>query len=140
MVQQSAKAELMQIRHLDKILRTTEREIDQCRADMYTLHATDYGKDKVSGGQGSDLSDKIAKLSEYLEEHNKQWDELIQARTQIRAKIDKIDDPLLRSVLIEYYVLQNTWETVCINIGYSWKQTHRYHARALAAYKKANMT
>ncbi len=138
--QPKAKAELIQIRKLDKALKSIEREIDQCRADMYTLHATDYSKDRVSGGQGEDLSEKVAKLSEYMEKRNRQWDELINVRTQVRIKIDNVSDYLLRTVLVEYYILQNTWEEVSVHIGYSWKQTHRLHAKALQAYEDVNMS
>ena len=137
--QPKAKAELMQIRRLDKALKSIEREIDQCRADMYSLHATDYSKDRVSGGQGEDISAKVAKLSEYMEKRNRQWDELIIAKTNIRIKIDNVSDYLLRTVLVEYYVLQHTWEEVSIHIGYSWPQTHRLHAKALQAYEDVNM-
>lgn len=140
MEQPKAKAELMQIRKLDKALKSIEREIDQCRADMYTLHATDYSKDRVSGGQGEDLSEKVAKLSEYMEKRNRQWDELIIAKTNIRIKIDNVSDYVLRTVLVEYYILQNTWEEVSVHIGYSWKQTHRLHAKALQAYEDVNMS
>lgn len=137
--QPKAKAELMQIRRLDKALKSIEREIDQCRADMYSLHATDYSKDRVRGGQGEDISAKVAKLSEYMEKRNRQWDELIIAKTNIRIKIDNVPDYLLRTVLVEYYILQNTWEEVSIHIGYSWPQTHRLHAKALQAYEDVNM-
>ena len=141
MGQPKAKAELMQIRKLDKALKSIEREIDQCRADMYTLHATDYSKDRVSGGsEGDDISAKVARLSEYLDERNKQWDELIHVRTQVRIKIDNVSDYLLRTVLVEYYVIQHTWEEVSVHIGYSWKQTHRLHAKALQAYEDVNMS
>lgn len=136
----TAKAELLQIRKLDKALKSIEREIDQCRADMYTLHATDYSKDRVSGGQGEDLSEKVAKLSEYMEKRNRQWDELIIAKTNIRIKIDNVSDYVLRTVLVEYYILQNTWEKVSVHIGYSWKQTHRLRAKALQAYEDVNMS
>ncbi len=139
MGQPKAKAELMQIRRLDKALKSIEREIDQCRADMYSLHATDYSKDRVSGGQGEDISEKVAKLSEYMEKRNRQWAELIIAKTNIRIKIDNVSDYLLRTVLVEYYILQNTWEEVSIHIGYSWPQTHRLHAKALQAYEDVNM-
>ena len=138
--QPKAKAELMQIRRLDKALKSIEREIDQCRADMYSLHATDYSKDRVSGGQGEDLSAKVAKLSEYMEKRNRQWGELIIAKTNIRIKIDNVSDYLLRTVLVEYYILQNTWEEVSVHIGYSWKQTHRLHAKALQDYEDVNMS
>lgn len=137
--QPKAKAELMQIRRLDKALKSIEREIDQCRADMYSLHATDYSKDRVSGGQGEDISAKVAKLLEYLEKRNRQWDELIISKTNIRIKIDNVSDYLLRTVLVEYYVLQHTWEEVSIHLGYSWPQTHRLHAKALQAYEDVNM-
>lgn len=135
----TAKEELLQIRHQDKLLRTIEREISQYRQDMIALPGTDYSADHVSGGRSGDISDKVARLMELKDKADDEWDKLIDLRVSLRKKIDRIKEPLLRAVLIEYYILQNPWERVCTNLGYSWAQTHRCHAKALQAYEEENM-
>lgn len=134
----TAKEDLNRIRHIDKLLKATEKEIARLRSDIYSLHATDYSKDVVSGGQPTDISDKVVTLKYKLDLANKYWDELIDTREEIRRRIDNIPDLLLRAVLVEYYILQQTWEEVSVAVGYCWKQTHRKHAEALKVYAKVN--
>lgn len=134
----TAKEELLIVRNLNKALKTTEREIAQCRADIYALHATDYSKEKLTGGTNSDISDKVARLLDLLKKANQEWDILIRAKIDVKRKIALIDDLVLRAVLIEYYILGNTWEQVCTNMSYSWKHIHRKHSQALKAYALKN--
>ena len=110
----TAKEELLIVRDLSKALKTTEREIAQCRADIYSL------------------------LLDLLEKANQEWDVLIRAKIDVKRKISLIDDLVLRAVLIEYYILGNTWEQVCTNMSYSWRHIHRKHSQALKAYALKN--
>ena len=137
--QQTAKEELMAVRRMGTALHTLDKEIAQCRADMYALQATDYSTDRVSGGQSKDLSDKIAKLMELKEQADQQWDTLILTRTVVRKKIDRVADPLLRSILVEYYILSNTWEEVAEHFNCSWRNTMRLHRKALRCYEMMNL-
>jgi hypothetical protein len=34
-----------------------------------------------------------------------------------------------------YYIDGLTWEKVCVDINYSWRQTHRLHSEALKKIK-----
>lgn len=133
-----AKEELRSIRKLDKELKAIEREHDQLRAEVYNIHATDYRADKVDGGKPRSFVDKLERLEDCRHKCNERWDMLIETRTALRAKIDKVDDYVYRAILIDYYISQNTWKSVCVNLGYSWKQMHRYHNKALIAYALAN--
>lgn len=134
----TAKEELIQIRQIDKALRSTELEIARCRADIYSVHAVDYSAERVSGGSHQDIADKIAILTELLDKANREWDQLINLRTEIRQKIANIDSYVFRAVLIEYYVLQKNWEQVAENMGYSRQHIHRIYGKALQAYDKIN--
>lgn len=134
----TAKEELIQIRQIDKALRSTELEIARCRADIYSVHAVDYSAERVSGGSHQDIADKIAILSELLDKANREWDQLINLRTEIRQKIANIDSYVLRAVLIEYYVLQKNWEQVADDMGYSIQHVYRIHGKALQAYQSKN--
>lgn len=135
---QEAKAELLQVRKLDAALRSIEREIEQYRAEMYSIHATDYSRDRVQGGQSSDISDKVARLQSYIDERNAQWDAYMDMRTTIRCRIAKIDDLVLRTVLIEYYIIKNDWAVVRARMRYEKSQMNRLHNRALEAYAQKN--
>ena len=132
------KEELMQLREIDKALRSTELEIAKCRADIYSVHSVDYSAERVSGGSHQDISDKIAILTELLDKANREWDQLINLRTEIRQKIANIDSYVLRAVLIEYYVLQKKWEQVADDMGYSIQHIYRMHGKALQAYRFKN--
>lgn len=133
-----AKEELRSIRKLDKELKAIEREHDQLRADVYSIHATNYGTDKITGGKSVSFVDKLERVDECRRRCDERWDMLIDIRTKIRAKIDKVDNYMYRALLIDYYISQNTWEAVCVNLEYSLKQIHRYHKQALESYVAAN--
>ena len=40
-----------------------------------------------------------------------------------------------RTIIRLYYIAGMKWEEVCVAIGYSWKQVHRIHGRALDMLK-----
>ena len=40
-------------------------------------------------------------------------------------------NPTTRMLLRYRYIEGLTWEEVCVRLSYSWRQTHRLHARAL---------
>ena len=59
----------------------------------------------------------------------------IAIRQEIFDTIDSIDGTE-GDVLYEKYINLKTWEQVCVDINYSWMQTHRYHRRALDIVQK----
>lgn len=62
---------------------------------------------------------------------------LVDARTEairIRQEIFDLVDGINGTegeVLYHRYILLKSWEQVCVDINYSWMQTHRYHHKAL---------
>ena len=59
----------------------------------------------------------------------------IAIRQEIFDTIDSINGTE-GDVLYEKYINLKTWEQVCVDINYSWMQTHRYHRRALDIVQK----
>lgn len=50
------------------------------------------------------------------------------------ARIEKailVLDPTERTLVRLYYIKGKTWEEVCVEMSYSWRQVHRIHAKAL---------
>lgn len=61
--------------------------------------------------------------------------EAIAIRQEVFDLIDSIDGTE-GDVLFEKYIKLKTWEQVCVDINYSWMQTHRYHRKALEIVDK----
>lgn len=56
--------------------------------------------------------------------------ELEDAMANIEAAI-LVLDPTERTLVRLYYIKGKTWEEVCVEMSYSWRQVHRIHAKAL---------
>lgn len=58
----TAKEYLNNVRTIDIQLKVKEHRLEKLRQDLYALQSIDYSKDRVDGGQGLDMGDKIAKI------------------------------------------------------------------------------
>ena len=130
----TAREYLEEIRSIDLQLRVKESELEKTRQDIYCLSATDYSKDKISGGRPMDLSDKIAKLDALREEINNDWDRLIDERKKAKVLIQKIRDHRYISVLIERYVNAKEWEQIAKCLDYSKVGLYTLHRIALKKF------
>jgi len=87
------------------------------------------------------LTDKIGNHVAKLEQIEKIIDEKLHKIEQLRIDVEnvigRVDDSLLRRVLTLKYLDERklTWEKICVEINYSWSQTHRLHSRALNQVK-----
>lgn len=59
------------------------------------------------------------------------FENLVLALVEVRKLINSVDDVLLRSVLYKRYLNYQKWEQIAAELGYSWKQIHRLHNKAL---------
>lgn len=84
------------------------------------------------GGSGENYvlegkMDREDELRQLYEEKKAQLDAQL-------VKIEKAIESLKsteRTILRLYYIDGLTWEEVAVEVGYSWAQTHRHHAKAL---------
>lgn len=58
---------------------------------------------------------------------------LAAVRGEIIETVGAVPEPALRALLLSRYVEFRPWEQIAVDMGYSWRQIHRLHARALAA-------
>lgn len=59
-----------------------------------------------------------------------------QEQLAIEQAIDSLDT-VQRTLMRHYYIEGLTWEEVCVKASYSWRQTHRIHAKALDQLEEA---
>lgn len=65
--------------------------------------------------------------------------ELYDAMGKIEAAIESLPSKE-RTLIRAYYAEGMTWEAVCVEMNYSWRQVHRIHAKALQLLNEEDKT
>lgn len=123
--------------------RNIRLERDKLRATIEELEADLYSPrgprlDGMPRGGGVDKPDRtdvlLDRKDEVLNTYKAKEKELTDAILEIEAAIETLE-PLHRTLIRLYYVQALTWEQVCVEMNYSWRQIHRIHGAALEAMK-----
>lgn len=135
----TAKEYLNNVRTIDIQLKVKEHRLVKLRQDLYTLQSIDYSKDRVDGGQGLDMGDKIAKIQELEKKFNAEWDELLRIRTEAEDKINCLSDPLHRVILTERYINCKDWDDIKDVLQYrSMRGVLKLHGNALKEFESVH--
>ncbi len=130
------KEYLKSYQRLKKELRSLDEEIQCLRLDQILSGRVLDGMPKGSGGTG-DLSGYAAKLDELGQRLKEKAAGLIQRQEAIEAGIDEMGNPVEKALLRNKYLCGLTWEQVAVEMGYSWRQVHNIHSRALQNFGKS---
>lgn len=128
------KEQLQQYKAIKAELRQIESRLDELEAPLYSAGATPItGMPMPPSRAGTEsrqerLADQTMELREYYNDKQK---ELAEKQLAIERAIDALK-PMHRMVLRLRYIEGLSWDEVCTCMGYSWRQTHRIHAEALA--------
>lgn len=129
----TAKEYLNRVRRQNYILKQTEKELNEIRADILTLRASSLSE-RVSGSKNSDTADKYIRLESYMEKVNAEWDKLIDMRNAAKDLIGAMPDPMHRAVLYARYINGQRWEDIAMDMHYSWKGIFKLHGQALRVF------
>ena len=129
----TAKEYLNRVRRQNYILKQTEKELNEIRADILTLRASSLSE-HVSGSKNSDTADKYIRLESYMEKVNAEWDKLIDMRNAAKDLIGAMPDPMHRAVLYARYINGQLWEDIAMDMHYSWKGIFKLHGQALRVF------
>ena len=127
---------LQPVKLVDVQIASIKEEINQLRANLTSIGAIDYSKDRVTGGgtpQGLEAS--VSRFMDTVAERDKRIDELSKLKCDAITKIDALDEKLGAIILRYEFVLNNTTEDAYKMIGcYSAKQAKRYKQKALLEF------
>lgn len=87
------------------------------------------GMPRAPGG-GADLSGIVAERLDLEERYRANLRDLIHALESIEDTIAGLE-PVERMLARFRYIEGHTWEEVCVDMSYSWRQVHRIHAQIL---------
>ena len=81
-------------------------------------------------GAGDALASGVAAAADLLTLYTAKAAELDRAQADIEAMIAGLE-PVERMLARFRYIEGHTWEEVCVDMSYSWRQVHRIHGRLL---------
>lgn len=122
------KEKLREIKWMDRRIDSLVRQIEYERERIRT---TDYTKDKVQSSNGSDLSDAVAKLDEYVKYLDAKINDIVSKKKELQDLVDELQSPYWDVISIYYFESGNTWEQVAVKMQYSYPQVQWIHGKAL---------
>ena len=113
--------------------------IEEIEGELYSpkiprLDAVPGGGQKVGGVTPTDA--KIDKRDELLALYAEKCAQMDAELLTIEQAIDSLETRE-KTLLRLHYVMGLTWENVCVEMNYSWRQVHRIHAKALEKLREA---
>ena len=124
----TAKQFLSRGRWIEREITSLIRTRDETR-DRLTHITQNYDGDGAQTTKDPHKFDALVELEYKLDER---IDALCAVKTEILDTICKLEDSRERLALQLYYIDMKTWEEVCVEMNYSWKQIMRIRKRAIA--------
>lgn len=88
------------------------------------------------GNGSSDLSGYAARLDELERKLQEKHDTAVHLMGEITTSIDAMENATERTLLRLRYICGFTWERIAVELGYSWRQVHYIHGKALQNFRK----
>lgn len=120
-------------------LKQLEQQLEQLEAVITAPRGQVMDGMPKSPGGGDAMAAVVAELIGLKEKYQTKMQQLLAAQKEVEELIDSLEDTIERQVMRCRYIEGKVWEEVCVVMNYSWKQTHRYHSRALNKLVEAEM-
>lgn len=132
MTKDELKGNLKSAAAWQKMLEEDYMELQRLRDNANKITPT-YSQAPVCQGFGQRLETNIVLIIEQEKLIQEHMHNLLKALNEVRQLIGLVDKPELRVVLQMRYLNYKPWEQIAAELGYSWRQVHRLHGRALNA-------
>jgi DNA-directed RNA polymerase specialized sigma24 family protein len=129
------KERLRAYRYLKKETRRLEAQLEQLETSLFSPKAQRLTGMPHSPTKGNPMDDMVARHLELQTFYREKLAELKAEQLTVERAIAGLPEKH-RTVLGYYYIDCITWEEVCVQASYSWKQVHRIHSEALEMLRK----
>lgn len=106
------------------------QQLERIEATMYAPRAQRLTGVPSARSVENPLDSLVDHRQELLERYQAKLDELAAEQLAVEKAIESLT-PVARTALRYHYIDGMTWEKVCVQMSYSWRQIHRIHAYAL---------
>ncbi len=114
-----------------------KRELHELRLKMDTVKAIEYNKMRVETSLRQES--EVEELAILLATQEKKYKESIiryrKKREEIVESINRMTDPRFIAILYRRYIIEQSWETIAKEVGYTEDWVKHMHGSALAAFK-----
>lgn len=131
-----AKEYLDAIRAIKHRLQVADKELDEARQTIYSLQAVNFAKDKVDGGEPTDLSNKIEQAEEIVAKVEARKRRLVEMREEARERINVLPDFNVQSILTDYAINVVSILDMCKNYHYSRSGYNKRFKKAIVCFQK----
>ena len=127
------KEYMRQILRIDDRIESIKRDIEaQIERKADTLSATDYSKDRISGGTCSDISSIVVSIEQCVEQQRREIERLNAIKAEVKWVIGQVKQNDLAMILTERYVRDKSWKEIAETLRYSEARVRgALHDRAL---------
>lgn len=126
------KKKLYRYRDLDAERQQIAQELRRVEDTMNGPRGSNMDGMPRSSGPGDPVLAVVSKHLLLQERYRQQLENLAAAQSDIEDMIETLE-PVARRLMRHRYIEGLTWEEVCVAVGYSWRQAHNIHAKALNA-------
>lgn len=120
--------------------RAIKREADQIAGQLEAVEARLYGPrgQRLTGMPSAPSPDAGAATEALMDQHAQLMQRYREQLAQLEAEQLAVEEairslpPASRTLMRYRYIDGLKWEEVCVQMHYSWTQTHEMHGRALA--------
>lgn len=134
---QDVKATLSKVYYIDKEIQALTEIRDSLEKDAVFLRAVDYSKDRVSSAasRGS-VEDTAIRIADAQGRVTGKINELIEAKQRAMKIIEGLPEGPHKAVMYNRYILLKTWESIAVDLNYSYRHVLRLHGDALNLLRK----
>ena len=111
-------------------LQQLEQQLKQLEVTMTSPRNQAMDGMPHGSGGGDPMASLVAELVGLQDKYKVKMQQLLAAQAEVEDTIEGLE-PVERQVMRHRYIEGLPWETVCVVLNYSWRQTHRIHSRAL---------
>lgn len=114
-------------------LESIKRRLEKMQSDIEKVCKPIKLREIQESHSGNSQEDKMADYLDISEDLGKKYFELMAKDGVTLQVINKMDSPILRTILIERYINRLKWSKVAIIMHLEERQIMRYHVQALDA-------
>lgn len=131
-----AQLYLEKIRKLDVQIDCLEQEKISLQSLATRITPSMSGSGGSAGGNQDKMGDAVARIVDKKREIDSAVDALIDLKEEASALLACLDKPEHLKVLHKRYIQYQSFETIACDMGYSYRNVHYLHGRALQAFGK----
>ena len=130
----------MDIKERYKEAKFLENKVDRLKEELESLgvdiSAIDTTKDAVQTSNKSDLSDKVLKINDLLENIEECLHKIVDYKKYVKKLLDKITDENEYNIMFYKYIMFMRSEEIAVKMHYSKRRVDQIHGHVLQKLRK----